>query len=383
MQELWGGNTWEEASLLEKAGKIALTFIASPLLFFTSCSKVEPEKTELPPPPEDDSNKKEIDIEVDVTINTTVIIQPGMSVEDFMKALDEIFGKYNLDKIADYLKEQGLELSEIKALLDQMKTQQAENHKEIQETHAIMIAMMESMIKQMKDNNATLGEILTELRNSNVKLDDIIGVLVKQNFTLEAIFDELKKQGVKLDEHGDLLNLISTKLSTLQKDDKEALEKILIAITTNTEVAKGTQGLVEEILAKLDRIGKDSSAILEIVSKIASNEPVDLSTIQDMLAKILAATQRNGTVLDSIEDKLNFVGVALEGIKDQIGEGNEKVLAKLQEILDKIPDGCNCQALDLTVVINKLNEIIAKMEDSSNGNHEGILGDLGTLDDLL
>ena len=51
---------------------------------------------------------------------------------------------------------------------------------------------------------------------------------------------------------------------------------------------------------------------------------------------------------------------------------NEKVLAKLQEILEKIPAGCKC---DSSQILAKL-EIIIKELQNPEGNHEGVLDDL-------
>ena len=497
MQRLWGGNTWEEASGWEKAGKIILTVLTYPFLALTSCSPEEPIKTPIEPPV--DNTKKEPVINVTVVFNTSVEIKSGMSVEDFTTALKEIFDQYGFDdiaKIAATLEQMGLELSEISALLEAMKTQQQNNHEEIKEAHAIIIAMMESMVTEMKNNGAKLDEILTELKNHGVALGDIVTVLKDNGFKLDAIIAELQKQGASLDDivtilknqgakyeelkavlvkNGEtqvdilksvqlllndnqemankldkiidlliqnkkigencedllgklldknfeinngttvdtaklealltkildaiyastkqnadfdtktheLLSTIIDKLDSLDKKGQDGVGKIIDAINSNTEVAKGTQGLVKELLKKTDKIGADTGAILEVVGKIAAKEPVDLTAIQDMLAKILKATTKNGDVLNSIDEKLNFVGVALEGIKNQIGEGNEKILGKLQEILNKIPDGCKCKDVDLSVVIEKLDEIIVKIQTQNNGNHEGILGDLDSLDGLL
>ena len=370
-------------------GAVAGAGLGLTLVSTTSCSPMEPELYELP----DDKEKKDPVINVKVNLNTNVIIKAGMSVEDFKTALKDIFNQFGFEKIADIaaaLEQLGLDISEIASLLADLKTQQQENHEEIKQAHAIIIAMMEKLVAEMKDNGEKLDKIITELKSNNVKLDDIIAVLLKQNYTLDAILEELKNQGVKLDEQSDLLGKIDEKLDNLDANGKDALKQILIAINTNSEVAKGTQEFVKELLDKIGFIGKDTNAILEVVAKIAAKEPCETKDYQDMLQKILDAINKNGNVLGNINTKLEFAAVALEGLKAQIeglkeqlkGDSNA-ILNKLQEILDRIPETCNCEDVDLTLVIEKLNEIIVKMQTQDNGNHEGILGDLDSLDSLL
>ena len=59
---------------------------------------------------------------------------------------------------------------------------------------------------------------------------------------------------------------------------------------------------------------------------------------------------------------------------------NEETKSILLAILAKIPAGCNCEHVDLTVILEKLDIIIQNIQNNPGGNHEGILDDL---DDLL
>jgi hypothetical protein len=110
-----------------------------------------------------------------------------------------------------------------------------------------------------------------------------------------------------------------------------------------------------------------------------------LYDIKDILKDLLAQSKKNGEVLTDIDSKLSLISVTLNRlltVVQSLGKGHEQLLAKLNEILAKIPDGCNCGNIDLTVIINKLDQLIEAVKNNSNDdkNHEGILEDL---DDLL
>ena len=179
-----------------------------------------------------------------------------------------------------------------------------------------------------------------------------------------------------------LLLAILENIQGLGDSGKAALDKILDAINKNSEIAQGTQDLVKELLGKVDKLGDKADKIIETIANIGVGEKVDLSKIESMLADLLAQEKANGQIFNNLDAKLALIEVSLEALKKHEMANDPAVLKKLQEILDKIPAGCDCthESLDITVIIEKLQEIIDKMDDPNN---EGILGDLGNLDDIL
>ncbi len=213
-------------------------------------------------------------------------------------------------------------------------------------------AVIENMDKMSAENRAFFNKVLAKLDNMDDNAKAGLAMLIKQmaenNTLTEMQLNKLKQ--------------IMDKLDRAHEDDLKF---------HNQSIA-----LLSELLSKIDKLGSKADAILDAIGNISLDVNVDLSTIEKMLADILAQSKANGDVLTSIESKLNLVAITLEGIKTQIevqGGDNKAILAKLDQILAKIPDKCNCD-VKLQVIIEKLDNII---EEIKKGNkHEGILDDL-------
>ena len=179
------------------------------------------------------------------------------------------------------------------------------------------------------------------------------------------------------------LAVIIEKMDKLGENGKAALEELLKAIKENTTVAKGTYELVKALLDKVDKLGAKADTIIEVIGIIGTGQNVDLSKIEEMLAALLEQEKANQKIFNDINSKLNLISVTLQGFAAQVDASNSKVLEKLQEILDKIPGGCTCthETLDITVLIEKLDKIIEEIK--KDPKNEGILGDLGELENML
>lgn len=212
--------------------------------------------------------------------------------------------------------------------------------------------------------HSLLGDILASIKDFNAETT----VLLKE---ILAKSDDLGKEQLAL------LQVIVKNQEKLQAQGKDATNKILEAINNNTEVAKGTHVLVAEILNKMDKLGAKGDEIIDAIANISVGDNVDLSTIESMLADILAQEKANGDLLSSSDAKLSLVLVSLEGIKNAIKDGDQATCEMIQKVIDNMPESCKCDA-KLEVIINKLQEII-----DNTKNDESIKGDISDLEDMF
>lgn len=253
-------------------------------------------------------------------------------------------------------------------------------------------------IEEGNQINAQGVKVLTAILNKLDKMDAstqanfkaVIDMLMKGNNINAEILAKLEQVLAKLDtidaNQANFFAQVLAKFDKLDAAQQASLQAILdaianntAAINKNTEVAEATYELLTKLLDKVDGLNVNVSEILDAIAKISvGGGNVDLSTIEKLLADLLKSSEMNNKVLTDIEAKLDAVAVTIGGIKVALGEGHEKILAKLDEILKKIPNGCHC---DVTVIIQKLDELIEsiKKNPDDDNKHEGILDDLEDL----
>ena len=255
-----------------------------------------------------------------------------------------------------------------------------------------ILAEIRIAIEQNKDvdsrTQALLQSILDNMQNFNADLKTAVAQLLAKMDQMSAENREFCNQILsKLDNMDDnakagLAMLIkqmaeNNTLSEMQLNKlKVIIDKLDNASEADQKFYNQAIALLSELLSKVDKLGDKADSILAAIGNISLDANVDLSTIEKMLADILAQSKANGDVLTSIDSKMNLVAITLEGIKSQLEEmgGDHKaIIARLDAILAKIPEGCKCDA-SLTVIIEKLDKIIQEIKNGNN--HEGILDDL-------
>lgn len=211
-----------------------------------------------------------------------------------------------------------------------------------------------------KDANGDYSDILNKILE---KLGTINGGgvsstdLTKVESLLEAILAKIDKsidnQDKMAADNLEFYNTLLAKLDGMKGDQAEAFESLLEAIKENTEVAKGTFEVANKILAALGKLGDKADEAINVLKNLSTGGDCNFKP----------------------EDMKAFIEAVVKGLKDTYTAGNEKLLAKLDEILNKIPEGCKC---DHSELLAKLEIIITKMEkpDSGDNSHEGIVGDL-------
>ena len=226
-----------------------------------------------------------------------------------------------------------------------------------EKTFEIANKILEAMDKDANgDYSDILNKILEKLGTINgggVSSTD----LTKVESLLEAILAKIDKsidnQDKMAADNLEFYNTLLAKLDGMKGDQAEAFESLLAAIKENTEVAKGTFEVANKILAALGKLGDKADEAINVLKNLSTGGDCNFKP----------------------EDMKAFIEAVVKGLKDTYTAGNEKLLAKLDEILNKIPEGCKC---DHSELLAKLEIIITKMEkpDSDDNSHEGIVGDL-------
>ena len=254
------------------------------------------------------------------------------------------------------------------SILDAMSNIDIDNNPEIADLLNKIWDAIQADIKQdhamNEKTHSLLHEILDSIKNFNAETTTLLKEILAKS-------DKLGEEQIRL------LNVIIKNQEKLSAQGKDSTNKILEAINNNTEVAKGTHVLVAEILGKMDKLGNKADKIIDAIANISVGEKVDLSTIESMLADILAQEKANGDLLTSADAKASLVLVSLEGIKNAIKDGNKAIIDKIQEVIDNMPESCKCDA--------KLDEIIKQLQKIIDNarNDESIEGDLGDLEDMF
>ncbi len=284
--------------------------------------------------------------------------------------------------------------SENKALLEAILNKMGDMDAANQQNFAAIL----NAIAEGNKINAEGVKVLTAILNKLDKMDastqgyfkTVIDMLVKGNDINAEILNKLTQVLAKLDKmdasQANFFTQILAKFDKLDAGQQANLEKILDAINNNTAainkntvVAEATYELVAKLLDKVDGLNVNVSEILDAIANISvGGGNVDLSTVEKLLADLLKSSEMNNKVLTNIEAKLDAVAVTIGGIKVALGEGHEKILAKLDEILKKIPNGCHC---DIDAILVKLDILIESIQKNPNDDnkHEGILDDLEDL----
>ena len=222
------------------------------------------------------------------------------------------------------------------------------------------------ILDAIKDNTLTDKEILAKLTDLMKKFGNLSA---GQETDLTVVVNAIKALG----EDAKAI------LAGIQNGNSQ-LEAIREAIEKNNQIAQGTQDAVNNLATQNN---KDHETIIALMTKLLENDANDAATMDDIKAilnEIKTNTKGNWDTSLRIEDKLNLVAQTINVILEtQTGLADE-TKAILLQILAKIPDGCNCEDVDLTVIVEKLDKLIESTEGRNDPKHEGILDDL---DDLL
>lgn len=238
---------------------------------------------------------------------------------------------------------------------------------------------MDVVVAYLENLNKSLDQIVQILLENNRDNKEIINYLKAQGKTMEQIVDLLVNAGKSL---GDIFAVVSdmkleqseqtvliNKLVNGNQEAAKYLEAILNAVKDGNKISEGNQELLKNILDKMDGLGKGQEGI------------------QDSLNKLLALVQESITTNKEIgkntQDLINKVIEAIGNIKIEGGGGtvgdNSKVLAaldKITELLEKSikqdKDIGDKQEALLTQLIDLVSKIGAKLDVDLSKLIEGV-----------
>ena len=374
------------------------------------------------------------DIKNEMGANNEKVLNTMLAIKNSIDNLTQIASKFpdikqQLDQVIALIKDGNADVATLKATVENIFTQLQKNG-EVQESILAKLDEIENSNMSESEKTAAMLELLKEIKST---IDGITGDL-KEHFKndatvngyLEKILAEVKKNNAKTDETNALLKKLYALVETLGKDGDKLGKEILNYIATvgfdmNTNFSaildaintgnKGTEelkSLLEKVLEKqdqnMDKIDANGKAIIEAMGNIKiDGENVDLSSIEKMMAELLAQAKENGNILSSIDGKTDVLNVTTKAIlaklEDEFGKNDDRY-TNIMNMLNAIKNntsgsGDDAKLLDkLDKILAKLDEILAAIKDhkvqvdvtgkvtcecNCGKNHEGIIGDLNDI----
>lgn len=330
-----------------------------------------------------EASQANIDLLLKLIVKVDNIVNAGDSNEKLMEVLNAILAKIEASIAQN---------KEMDSTTHQLLQTLIDNVQNLKGSLSVTIEKLIEKIEELSaDYKAILNEILVNVKDMNENMQNGFASVVNRFDQMSAEQREFVNQILarldKMDENGQKgLALILEQLginNSISADMLAKIEQVLAKLDRANEADQKfynqALALLAELISKVDQLGGKADSILDAIGNISLDVNVDLSTIERMLADILAQSKANGNVLTSIEGKMNLLAITLEGIKTQLEVNeadNKAILAKLDQILAKIPEKCNCNA-NLEVIIGKLDKIIENLKNGNN--HEGVLDDLDDL----
>ena len=276
------------------------------------------------------------------------------------------------------------------------------------EFNAELLAKLEDLAKQLENIQMTLDQILDKLgehygsdpevldylKEINNNLKDNNDKTDSTNEVLNKLYELVEKNGTNADALGkQILNYIAA----FGFETNQNFKKVLAAINTGNQGSGDIKALLEKVLANQD---KNTKAIIDAIGNLEVNGggSVDLSSLERMVAELLAQAKKNGNILSDINAKQDVLNATTKSILDNLEKEfgkNDIRYENINNILNVISNKVNGK--DDQELLDKLDKVLAKMDEIKDaiknhkvevditgkitcecncGNHEGILKDL-------
>ncbi len=250
------------------------------------------------------------------------------------------------------------------------------------------------------------------LQSLSDKFDKLISLLMTHindtNRTLEQIKDEMLYiiELIKIGNDSrnqnnlELLSYLETIIKNQNEEHKlnQEQNKLLMQLITLTKVGNDMTAeqleISKNIANNIYKLNENqinfATKVFEEFGKVENNQTAQNAILNAILSKLANIEDMNNTQMgyfDSILEELKSITSNTDAIKTMfnkiialISENHKEIADKLQEILNKIPAGCDCSNVDLSQILDKLDKLLECCQANQNGgncgNHEGILDDL-------
>lgn len=245
--------------------------------------------------------------------------------------------------------------------------------------------------------NRNFGKLIEEVQTGNGKLDYMTELMVALNKQVKQNGEDGKKLG------NDILNY----LGGIGFEMNRNFTAILDAINTGNKGTGELKSLLEKVLEKQDqnmnKIDTNCKAIIEAMGNIKVNGgKVDLSSLEKMMAELLAQSKKNGNILSDINGKADVLNGTTKAILDNLEKEagkNDVRYTNIENLLKALANKANGK--DDKDLLDRLDQILAKLDEIKDAiknhkvtvdvtgkveckcncgqNHEGILDDINNI----
>ena len=216
--------------------------------------------------------------------------------------------------------------------------------------------------------NRNFGKLIEEVQTGNGKLDYMTELMVALNKQVKQNGEDGKKLG------NDILNY----LGGIGFEMNRNFTAILDAINTGNKGTGEIKSLLEKVLEKQDKnmntIDTNCKAIIEAMGNIKVNGgKVDLSSLEKMMAELLAQSKKNGNILSDINGKADVLNGTTKAILDNLEKEagkNDVRYTNIENLLKALANKANGK--DDKDLLDRLDQILAKLDEIKDAikNHK-------------
>lgn len=245
--------------------------------------------------------------------------------------------------------------------------------------------------------NRNFDKLIEEVQTGNGKLDYMTELMVALNKQVKQNGEDGKKLG------NDILNY----LGNIGFEMNRNFTAILDAINTGNKGTDELKSLLEKVLEKqdqnMDKIDTNCKAIIEAMGNIkVDGGKVDLSSLEKMMAELLAQSKKNGNILSDINGKADVLNGTTKAILDNLEKEagkNDVRYTNIENLLKALAN--KADGKDDKDLLDRLDQILAKLDEIKDAiknhkvtvdvtgkvecncncgkNHEGILDDINNI----